>query len=63
IIDMESFALPTAPVHKKTRGFATAGLSQALTRNQQLTANFSVRSQPYSGQTVSSAVVGYRLSF
>ena len=63
IIDMESFALATAPVHKKTRGFATAGLSQALTRNQQLTANFSVRSQPYSGQTVSSAVVGYRLSF
>lgn len=63
IIDLESFALPTAPVHKKTRGFATAGLSQSLARNQQLTANFSVRSQPFSGQTVSSAAVGYRLSF
>ena len=63
ISDLESFAMTTMGVSKRTRAFASASIAHQLAKNQQLSASFSLRSQPYTGQRVSSAMVGYRISF
>lgn len=63
IADLESFALQTAGVSQRNRGFASASLSYQLVNDQQLTSSLSMRTQPFTGQGTTTLMVGYRLSF